>query len=76
MGGQTLRHPLRVGQKRYEPPILLHESDTATWVELKQVRLFGIVPGVPWLFLAPWLAAYLIIVIPFVFILRRVLRIY
>ncbi len=75
-GDQTLRHSLLIGQKRYEPTVALHGGETATWVDLQPVKLFGIVPGIPWLFLAPWLVAYLIIVIPFVFILRRVLRIY
>ncbi len=43
---------------------------------MRQVRLFGVVPGVDWLLLPPWLVAYLLIAIPFVPILKAVLRIY
>jgi uncharacterized membrane protein (DUF106 family) len=43
---------------------------------LRRTFLANGVPGLPALALPPWLIAYLIIVIPFVPILRRVLRVY
>jgi uncharacterized membrane protein (DUF106 family) len=76
-GAQTCEHPLRVGQRIYEAPLKTHDDQVlATEVSMKQLRLFGIVPGIPAIALAPWLVAYLLIVIPFVFILKRLLRIY
>jgi hypothetical protein len=40
------------------------------------VKLFGVVPGIPALHIPPWLMAYLLLVVPSVFILKRVFKIY
>lgn len=44
-------------------------------LDMEKYRLFGVVPGVSALLLDPWIVGYLVIVIPFAFVLRRVLRI-
>ncbi|HPD17215.1 MAG TPA: hypothetical protein PLE19_19940 [Planctomycetota bacterium] len=76
--GETAVHPVRVGGRVYAPPLCAGSGNRilATETVLRQARFLGIVPGVPALALPPWLIAYLIIVIPFVPILRRVLRVY
>jgi len=76
--GETASHPLRVGGRTYAPPLGAGSGNKvlATETMLRQAKFLGIVPGVPALALPPWLIAYLIIVIPFVPILRRALRVY
>lgn len=39
-------------------------------------KLFGLVPGIPFLYMPPWLLAYFLIAIPSVSLTKRVLRIY
>lgn len=75
--GETAAHPLRVGGRVYAPPLGAGSGSRilATEVVLRQAKFLGIVPGVPALALPPWLIAYLLIVIPFVPILRRALRV-
>lgn len=70
----TARHPLRVGGRMYEPPRVAHDG-FATEVRLRPVKLFGVVPGLPWVGLAPWLVAYILVVVPAYFGLRRLLGI-
>ena len=76
--GETASHPLRVGGRIYAPPLGAGTGNRilATEVVLRQAKFLGIVPGVAALALPPWLIAYLIIVIPFVPLLRRALRVY
>ncbi|MFO7899304.1 MAG: EMC3/TMCO1 family protein [Planctomycetota bacterium] len=90
--GQTATHPFSAGGWYYEPPLQLHENPKieASQVDLTQYKFLGIVPGIgigrKWYFLfmsfdepyflAPWIVAYLIIVIPFVPILRSVMKVY
>ena len=73
--GRRLEHPITIGQRTYAEPLLFHDDDLVTELQLRQLKLFGIVPGIPALMLAPWIVAYLIVVIPFVFILKRLLHI-
>ena len=40
------------------------------------LRLFGVVPGLPWLALPPWLVAYLLITLPAASLCKRFLRIW
>jgi uncharacterized membrane protein (DUF106 family) len=72
---RTLEHPLQVGARTYEPPVRTHEGGYTTEVKLKPVKLFGVVPGIPAILFPPWLTAYLLLVVPCVFILKRVFKI-
>ena len=69
--GQTFVHPLLLGEHRYSAPALAHGDGVHTRVELTQSRWLGIVPGVPPLGLAPWLAAYLALVLVITPALKR-----
>jgi uncharacterized membrane protein (DUF106 family) len=73
--GRNLTHPVLVGQSTYTPPILDHGGEVLTETRLRQVKLFDVVPGIPAIFFPPWLVAYLLITIPFVFVLKPLLRI-
>jgi uncharacterized membrane protein (DUF106 family) len=76
--GETASHAIRVGGRSYAPPLGAGSGNRilATETVLRQAKFLGIVPGLPAIALPPWLIAYLLIVIPFVPILRRVLRVY
>ncbi len=72
---RTFERELRIGQRQYSP-VLSENPDEPVIIEirLRDVRLFGI-PGMgPWL--PPWLVGYLLVTVPFVFLLKRALRIY
>lgn len=74
---RTFEHPLRVGARTYEPPVRKHDEGLLnTEVKLRPVNLFGIVPGIPSILFPPWLTAYLLLVVPCVFILKRGFKIY
>jgi uncharacterized membrane protein (DUF106 family) len=74
--GRTLMHPLLLGERRSSAPSLVHDDgDVRTIVELKQARWLDMVPGVPQLGLAPWLVAYLALVLVITPALKRSLRI-
>jgi hypothetical protein len=75
----TYEQKLLVGQRTYETPVTAYRpSDPilCTQVMLKQVKLFGLLPGIPWLLMPPWLVAYFVIAVPFVSIVKRVTHIY
>ena len=76
-GGRTYEAPLLAGTRRYEPPFTFFPDAPVQSIEvaLKPVRLFDFVGGIDWLFLPPWLVAYLLIAIPFVTLLRKVCRV-
>jgi len=77
LGEDTVHRRIRVGQRIYEPPVTFYPDKAAcAEVKLNEVKLFGIVPGIGWLLFPPWLVAYLIIAIPFVPVLKALLRIY
>ena len=42
---------------------------------MRRYRPFGVVPGIERIYFDPWLVGYLLMAIPFVFILKRVFRI-
>lgn len=76
-GGRTFRHPLLIGERKYEAPFLAHAPQgVRTSVELVPTRLFGIIPGLPALGLAPWLVAYLLLALAAFPAAKRLLRIY
>ena len=77
--GGTYEQQLLVGQRRYDSPLTAYgpaDPIICTQVMLKQVKLFGIVPGIPWLLMPPWLVAYFVIAVPFVSIVKWVTHIY
>jgi uncharacterized membrane protein (DUF106 family) len=76
---RIVHRQLLVGQRTYEPAFTFYGADdplNCTEVKMKQVKLFGVLPGIRWLLLPPWLVAYFVIAVPFVSILKRVARVY
>jgi uncharacterized membrane protein (DUF106 family) len=74
--GQTYEHELLVGQPIYAPAVVTHAGGLMTETQLRPVQLFGVVPGLAFLYFPPWLVGYLLITIPLVPLLKRVLRIH
>jgi len=80
----TYRKNLLVGQRTYAPAVEFYtastggadEQITCAETRLEPVKLFGVVPGVPSLLLAPWLVAYFLIAVPSVSLIKRAFRIY
>lgn len=71
----TYTKELLVGQRTYAPAVELYEPDgpvISAELEMKKVKLFGVVPGFRPLALAPWLVAYFLIAIPSVSLIKRV----
>ncbi len=80
---ESVTHPFSAGGRYYEPTVQIHGSELfeATQVDLDQYKFLGFVPGippggVPMYILAPWIVAYLIIVIPTVPLFRKWLNVY
>lgn len=73
---QTFEHELLVGQPIYAPALKTHgpEATFSTRMHLRPVKLFGLVPGIPQLVFPPWIVAYIILVVPMAFGLKRLLR--
>lgn len=77
IGRDTVRRRLLVGQRTYEPQVTYYPQRRAcAEVQMREFRLFGIVPGIEALLMPPWLVAYLIIAIAFFPVVKLVLRIY
>ena len=76
--GDTWTRTHRVDGRRYSPVVEFHETGPVHALELglTPYRPFGVIPGIPAIYLDPWLVGYLVICIPFVFALRRVTRIH
>ncbi len=75
----TYTKQLLVGQRTYAPAVAFYPHGApviCSEIEMKPVKLFGIVPGIPRLGLAPWLVAYFLIAIPFVPLIKRVAGVY
>jgi uncharacterized membrane protein (DUF106 family) len=74
-GRKDYKHALVVGNGAYLAPLEFHDEQLlATEARLRQVKLFGIVPGIPAMGLAPWMVAYLILVVASVPVVKRCLR--
>lgn len=76
--GETQEKELLVGQRIYAPNLAFYENDskiTCAELKMREVKLFGFVPGIEALFCPPWIVAYLLIAIPFVYILKWIFRI-
>ena len=82
--GKTYEKELIVDGRKYSAPLKNYtnsdgsddDSVVCSELALKEYKLFTIVPGIPWLALQPWIVGYLIIVMPFSFLLKPVLRIH
>jgi len=74
--GKAYEHDILVGRPTYLPIMADHGNQIVTVTELKNVQLFGFVPGVQMLAFPPWLVAYILLVIPAVPLLKMALRIY
>ncbi len=80
--GKTYARSLLVGQTRYAPPLTEYtavpgeEGIVCTEIAMKPVKLFGLLPGIPALGLAPWIVAYLVLVFPVVYALKALVRVY
>jgi hypothetical protein len=67
---------LIIGRRPYAAPVASHDHQVVTELKMRPLKLFNVVPGIPALYLPPWLVAYLLITIPCVPLLKRLLRIY
>jgi uncharacterized membrane protein (DUF106 family) len=77
IGQQTCVHPLLVGQRFYSVPALAQAPPVlASELQLQPVKLFGLLPGLPWLACPPWLIGYLVIVVIAYPLLKRILKVY
>jgi uncharacterized membrane protein (DUF106 family) len=66
-----------VGQSTYLPAIVQKDGEAViTEVRLREIKLFGVVPAIPALFLPAWLVAYLLIAIPATSAWKRILKVY
>jgi len=76
-GKKIYEKEITMGGRTYSPSVTFYD-DALTCVEtvMKEVKLFGVVPGIPAIWFPPWLVAYLLIAVPFVFVVKRVFRIY
>jgi len=75
----TYAKQFRVGQRTYAPPVEFYPEDapvTCSEIQMEPVKLFGVVPGIPALGLAPWLVAYFLIAIPAVPLFKRINGVY
>jgi uncharacterized membrane protein (DUF106 family) len=75
----TYTKQLLVGQRTYAPAVEFYADGApviCSEIQMKPVKLFGIVPGIPPLGLAPWLMAYFVIAIPSVPLVKRVVGVY
>lgn len=71
-GGRTLEHEVLIGGMKYSPTTVFHSDQWVTESRLRQVKFFGIVPGIPIVGFAPWLVGYLLIVCAVFPVLRRI----
>jgi uncharacterized membrane protein (DUF106 family) len=74
-GRASYEHPFLAGGRKYMPSLLLHGDELlGTEVRLRQVKLFGVVPGIPALGMAPWMVAYILLVFAAFPVVKRCLR--
>jgi len=75
--GRIYDKELIVDGRRYAPPVKAYQDGDveASEIGMHEYKLLGIVPGIPWIGLQPWIVGYLVIVLPLSFILKPVLHI-
>jgi len=63
---RTYRVPLRIGGRFYAPPVRFFDDGEVVCaeVDLREARLFGVVPGIRAWGIQPWLVAYFLVAIP------------
>ncbi|MCC5828058.1 MAG: hypothetical protein JJU36_01295 [Phycisphaeraceae bacterium] len=68
----NFHHAMWVGGRRYGLPLIEHETppETATRLEMREVRFLGVVPGIPALAFPAWLTAYVVIIVPVILLMR------
>lgn len=71
-----LSHPWSAGGLDAPPTVVEHPDGIVTEIQLRPFQPFGIIPGFPSLMLSPWIIAYILIVVPAVFLLKPLLKIY
>lgn len=77
LGEHTLMRELILGENVYATPqAWFPEVEVRIDTELEQVKPFGVVPGIPALMFPPWLVAYILLVIPSVFLVKRLFGIH
>jgi hypothetical protein len=75
----TVEKRLLVGQSVYSPDVEFYGDDQpvqSAQIGMKPVKFLGLVPGIDWLLMPPWLVAYFLIAIPSVSLIKRVTGIY
>ena len=77
-GTDTYAHELLIGQRTYTEPLVVFDDrgEYVLEIGLEPYKPFGGVPGLPWIHLAPWIVGYLLLVIPFVPLFKRLTRVY
>jgi len=75
-GGHSYEHPIVLDGSNYREPVLEHD-DHVRRIELvmQPTKLFGVVPGLDALGLAPWMVGYLIVAIVAVPLFKRMLAV-
>ena len=74
--GQTVSHPLRIGQRTYAPLVEDHDGRIQkTEIELPEAKLFGVVPSFKDYGLASWMIGYLAFALVLIFPIRRLLHV-
>jgi hypothetical protein len=71
---QTLEHPVLIGARWYAPPVLSHGGDLESLVRLEVYRPLGGLPGLAGL--APWMVAYVALVVGLFYGVKRLLRLH
>ncbi|HOI53719.1 MAG TPA: EMC3/TMCO1 family protein [Phycisphaerae bacterium] len=76
--GRTFTKEFIVDGRKYAEPITFYEEGApalCTELKLTEAKLFGVIPGLPWIGMQAWMVGYLVIVLPFSFLLKPLLRI-
>jgi uncharacterized membrane protein (DUF106 family) len=76
IGRETIEQEIGIAPGPYGAPTgEFLDGRIVTHVQMREVDLWGVAPGIPWLLFPPWLVGYLVVVIPGVWAARRVLRV-
>ncbi len=70
----TVEKELLVGQPVYSSDVEFYGNEQpviSAQIDMKPVKLLGVVPGINWLLMPPWLVAYFLIAIPSVSLIKR-----
>ena len=74
---QTLTSSLRMGARTYANARRWYpEQEIRIDTDLEQVRPFGIIPGIEAILFPPWLVAYILLVVPSVFLTKKLFGIH